>query len=79
MLQLITRASPQMRRETADFKLTEDRILNLRERLNEVDSKRVDGRFVGDDGDFAPKGQAVLVSLLEQCYTLVSELDRMTE
>ena len=56
-----------------------EKVQILRERLNAVDAQRVEGRFVGDDGDFAPKGQAVLVSMLEQAYTTLAELDKLSE
>ena len=47
----------------------------LRERLHTVDEQYVkDGRFVGDDGTFAPQGQAVLKLILEECYAVVAEI-----
>jgi hypothetical protein len=47
---------------------------SLRQRLSQMDGRRVNGRFVGDDGSFAPKGQALLSSLLEEDYALVYEI-----
>lgn len=51
------------------------RLDSLRSRLHEVDQTYVkDGRFVGDDGSFAPQGQAVLKLVLEECYALLAEI-----
>jgi hypothetical protein len=52
----------------------ESRFQALRNRLSRVDQSRVDSRFVGDDGTFAPQGQAMLNNTMEECYALVYEM-----
>ena len=52
----------------------EERLRALQSRLHAIDERRQDGRFVGDDGSFAPKGQAYLTMLLEEAYSLVYEM-----
>jgi hypothetical protein len=60
--------------ETLNKPEAQDRLSRLQQRLDAVDSLRSDGRFKGDDGSFAPQGQAVLSSIVEECYAIVSEL-----
>ncbi|KAI8092151.1 uncharacterized protein B0P05DRAFT_524960 [Gilbertella persicaria] len=43
-------------------------IKPLQEKIRAVDSLRVDGKFMGEDGVSIPPGQGVLVNLLEQLY-----------
>jgi NADH dehydrogenase/NADH:ubiquinone oxidoreductase subunit G len=50
------------------------RLQNYRERLVNVENQKQDGRFLGDDGSFAPQGQAYLNSLMEEAYAIASEL-----
>jgi len=45
----------------------------LQERLREIDSMRVQGKFLGHQGDI-PSGQAKLVEQLEECYGMVWEI-----
>ncbi|KAI9488015.1 hypothetical protein BDB00DRAFT_792186 [Zychaea mexicana] len=49
-------------------------LLGAQEELNEIDQKRVDGKFMGKDGVSIPPGQAVVVGLLEQIYAYAHDL-----
>ena len=57
-----------------DRELT-DRLRGFRERLLRLESGKRDGRFVGDDGSFAPQGQALLQSIMEECFAIVYEVE----
>ncbi|KAL1924235.1 uncharacterized protein VTP21DRAFT_7270 [Calcarisporiella thermophila] len=46
---------------------TADDIKPIQAKLREIDSSRVDGKFLGPDGS-VPAGQAVVVGLLEECF-----------
>ncbi|KAJ3266938.1 hypothetical protein HDU77_008283 [Chytriomyces hyalinus] len=43
-----------------------------------IDNKRVDGKFVGNDGE-VPEGQGILHELLSECYHLQAELQQNSE
>lgn len=43
-------------------------IKPLQEKIRAIDNKRVNGKFLSEDGVTVPAGQAVLVNLLEQLY-----------
>lgn len=43
-------------------------IKPLQEKIRAIDNMRVDGKFLGEDGESVPAGQAVLVNLLEQLF-----------
>ncbi|CAJ0826262.1 22031_t:CDS:2 [Entrophospora sp. SA101] len=45
----------------------------IQDELREIDSKRIDGKFMASD-DSIPTGQAQVISLLEECYEHVHEL-----
>ncbi|CAL1714834.1 unnamed protein product [Somion occarium] len=45
----------------------------LIEELRKIDSKRVDGKFMGPGGTF-PASQAICSSLLEECFEIVQEI-----
>ncbi|KAF9031371.1 hypothetical protein BDZ89DRAFT_1101132 [Hymenopellis radicata] len=45
----------------------------LQEELRKIDSKRVDGRFLGPGG-MVPSSQAVCSSLLEECFEIAQEI-----
>ncbi|KAI0028676.1 hypothetical protein K488DRAFT_89503 [Vararia minispora EC-137] len=45
----------------------------LQEELRKIDSKRVDGKFLGPGG-IVPSSQAVCSSLLEDCFDIVQEI-----
>ncbi|CAO3630503.1 unnamed protein product [Cunninghamella blakesleeana] len=49
-------------------------ILPLQEELHSIDEKRVDGRFLGEDGSSIPAGQAVICELLDQVYAYSHDL-----
>ncbi|KAG0166023.1 hypothetical protein DFQ30_007678 [Apophysomyces sp. BC1015] len=48
-------------------------ILPFQQEIREVDSQRVDGKFMAEDGSIPP-GQAVLVGLLDQNYAFAHDL-----
>jgi len=50
----------------------------LIEELRKIDSKRVDGKFMGPGGTFPPS-QAVCSSLLEECFEIVQEIRALDE
>ncbi|KAI8138971.1 hypothetical protein BJV82DRAFT_628579, partial [Fennellomyces sp. T-0311] len=58
------------------FKATD--LTAAQQELNEIDQKRVDGKFMGSDGVSIPAGQAVLVDLLEQIYAYTHDLVLVT-
>ncbi|KAG2214133.1 hypothetical protein INT46_001867 [Mucor plumbeus] len=43
-------------------------IKPLQEKIRAIDNMRVNGKFLGQDGESVPAGQAVLVNLLEQLF-----------
>ncbi|KAI0788848.1 hypothetical protein C8Q75DRAFT_768208 [Abortiporus biennis] len=50
----------------------------LQEELRRIDSKRVDGKFLGPGGT-VPASQAVCSSLLEECFDIAQEIRAMDE
>lgn len=42
-------------------------------KLTSIDNLRKDGKFYDDEGQ-VPEGQALCVSTLEECYSLLEEL-----
>ncbi|KIP09989.1 hypothetical protein PHLGIDRAFT_125824 [Phlebiopsis gigantea 11061_1 CR5-6] len=50
----------------------------LQEELRKIDSKRVDGKFMGPGGSFPPS-QAICSSLLEECFEIVQEIRALDE
>ncbi|KAI0091734.1 hypothetical protein BDY19DRAFT_983977 [Irpex rosettiformis] len=50
----------------------------LTEELRKIDSKRVDGRFMGPGGSFPPS-QAICSSLLEDCFDIVQEIRALAD
>ncbi|KAI0065593.1 hypothetical protein BV25DRAFT_1880519 [Artomyces pyxidatus] len=50
----------------------------LQEDLRKIDSKRVDGKFMGPGGTI-PASQAICSSLLEECFDIVQEIRAMEE
>ncbi|KAI0761897.1 hypothetical protein BC629DRAFT_1682625 [Irpex lacteus] len=50
----------------------------LTEELRKIDSKRVDGRFMGPGGSFPPS-QALCSSLLEDCFDIVQEIRALAD
>ncbi|KAI9311241.1 hypothetical protein BX666DRAFT_2032252 [Dichotomocladium elegans] len=48
-------------------------ILSAQRELHDIDQRRVDGKFLGEDGSIPP-GQAVLCDLLEQIYAYAYDL-----
>lgn len=50
----------------------------LIEELRDIDSKRVDGKFLGPGGSF-PASQAICSSLLEECFDITQEIKAQDE
>ncbi|KAI0255759.1 hypothetical protein BJV78DRAFT_1273311 [Lactifluus subvellereus] len=50
----------------------------LQEELRKIDSKRVDGKFLGPGGNI-PASQAICSSLLEECFDIVQEIRAQEE
>lgn len=46
----------------------------LQRELDEIDSKRVDGKFVDTEKNVISKGQTYVLSMLDECFCLVFEL-----
>ncbi|KIJ55377.1 hypothetical protein M422DRAFT_23976 [Sphaerobolus stellatus SS14] len=46
----------------------------LQEELRKIDSKRVDGKFLGPGGSSVPTSQALLSSLIEECFEIIQEI-----
>lgn len=49
------------------------------ELLTKIESQRVDGNFVSDDGNIDPEGQGVLNGLLEECHTLLHDFSASSD
>ena len=56
-------------------KLPRAEIKQLQEELRKIDSKRVDGKFLGPGGSSVPAGQAILVGILEECFEICHEIN----
>lgn len=50
----------------------------LQEELRKIDSKRVDGKFLGPGGSI-PASQAICSSLLEECFDIIQEIRAQEE
>ncbi|KAH9992782.1 hypothetical protein BJV74DRAFT_918493 [Russula compacta] len=50
----------------------------LQEELRKIDSKRVDGKFLGPGGNI-PASQAICSSLLEECFDIIQEIRALEE
>ncbi|BEJ12103.1 hypothetical protein CspHIS471_0205630 [Cutaneotrichosporon sp. HIS471] len=44
------------------------------EELRKIDSKRVDGKFLGPGGSSVPEGQALLGGLIDSCFEIVQDI-----
>ncbi len=56
-------------------KLPRAEVKQLQEELRKIDSKRVDGKFLGPGGSSVPAGQAILVGILEECFEICHEIN----
>lgn len=56
-------------------KIPRAEIKQLQEELRKIDSKRVDGKFLGPGGSSVPAGQAILVGILEECFEICHEIN----
>jgi uncharacterized protein HemX len=58
-----------------DMSVILERLNVLRDKLQAIESEKVDGSFRGaDDAEAIPCGQAVLDSIMNECFCLVKEL-----
>lgn len=62
----------------AKEKLQRAELKPLVEELRNIDSKRVDGKFLGPGGTF-PASQAICSSLLEECFDITQEIKAQDE
>lgn len=53
-------------------------VIPLQDELGQIDSVRIDGKFMTQDGSVIP-GQAIVIDLLEHCYDNVQELLALRE
>jgi hypothetical protein len=51
----------------------ENELFPLQMKLGQLDNMRVNGKFVEEDGTI-PEGQAIVMSLLNECYDRLFEL-----
>ncbi|WWC66952.1 uncharacterized protein I206_100859 [Kwoniella pini CBS 10737] len=58
----------------ADRKPNKAEYKAILEDLRKIDSKRVDGKFLGPGGSFVPEGQALLSGLLESCFEITQDI-----
>jgi hypothetical protein len=63
----------------AKEKPSKSELKPLQEELRKLDSKRVDGKFVGPDGYSIPPSQALCSGLLEECFEIVQEIKARSE
>jgi len=68
----------QLRRQlvtlTAKEKPAKAELKPLQEELRKIDAKRVDGKFLGPGGSSVPTSQALLSSLIEECFEISQEI-----
>lgn len=51
----------------------------VQEELRKIDSKRIDGKFLGPGGSSVPEGQAILTGLLEENFEICQEIGARKE
>lgn len=49
-------------------------VKQLQEELRKIESKRVDGKFLGPGGSSVPEGQEILAGLLESCFETSNDI-----
>ncbi|WFD03958.1 hypothetical protein MOBT1_002655 [Malassezia obtusa] len=49
-------------------------VKQLQEELRKIESKRVDGKFLGPGGSSVPEGQEILAGLLESCFEISNDI-----
>ncbi|WVQ85227.1 hypothetical protein IAT38_007392 [Cryptococcus sp. DSM 104549] len=59
---------------TAEPKPNRAECKAILEELRKIDSKRVDGKFLGPGGSSVPEGQALLSGLLESCFEMTQDI-----
>ncbi|PCH44285.1 hypothetical protein WOLCODRAFT_138918 [Wolfiporia cocos MD-104 SS10] len=67
-----TAPKPELPREKDGYKIKGE-LKALKEELRKIDSKRVDGKFLGPGG-MVPASQAICSSLLEECFDIAQEI-----
>ncbi|WVR03285.1 hypothetical protein IAU60_000276 [Kwoniella sp. DSM 27419] len=64
----------QLAAMTAEPKPSRTEYKAILEELRKIDSKRVDGKFLGPGGSSVPEGQALLSGLLESCFEITQDI-----
>lgn len=60
-------------------KPTTAELTSVQEELRKIDSKRIDGKFLGPGGSSVPEGQAILTGLLEENFEICQEIGARKE
>ncbi|KAA1105215.1 hypothetical protein PGTUg99_013981 [Puccinia graminis f. sp. tritici] len=60
-------------------KPTTAELTTVQEELRKIDSKRIDGKFLGPGGASVPEGQAILTGLLEENFEICQEIGARKE
>lgn len=60
-------------------KITTTELNAVQEELRKIDSKRIDGKFLGPGGSSVPEGQAILTGLLEENFEICQEIGARKE
>ncbi|CAH7688472.1 hypothetical protein BY996DRAFT_6949290 [Phakopsora pachyrhizi] len=60
-------------------KPTTAELNTVQEELRKIDSKRIDGKFLGPGGSSVPEGQAILTGLLEENFEICQEIGARKE
>lgn len=55
-------------------KVNKTEFKQIVEELRKIDSKRVDGKFLGPGGSSVPEGQALLGGLIDSCFDIVQDI-----
>ncbi|WWD22833.1 hypothetical protein CI109_107327 [Kwoniella shandongensis] len=64
----------QLSEMAAEPKVNKAEYKAIVEELRKIDSKRVDGKFLGPGGSSVPEGQALLSGLLETCFEITQDI-----
>ncbi|PLW19099.1 hypothetical protein PCANC_06455 [Puccinia coronata f. sp. avenae] len=60
-------------------KPTTAELTSVQDELRKIDSKRIDGKFLGPGGASVPEGQAILTGLLEENFEICQEIGARKE
>ena len=64
----------QLAQMSAEDKPNKQEYKAILEELRKIDSKRVDGKFLGPGGVSVPEGQALLSGMLESCFDVAQDI-----